>query len=546
MAIATIKKLLFILNHIPTKTPDSFFIYDDRGLWQVIFGKYDTIQHDVCLEFFEYKNELSSLLATAAEELLTKEEIVGLLEKTSVDEIDSVALNRDDPMEIMVNKKNSAGLTLLNSLIFAHGSSDLLCASSKPFSKKFDVLSKHNILRFSHKWDYLLNHSRLAHVEFPLIRYGIDWFGPGIACFGIVSIIWNIIFEYENQLDMYASSDINSLRVLRASLLQFSRTIDHGRGYKKIFNSKPKNCNSKSNHDQMNQDLEKNDFLYWKYSSLIVLGMINFCRINSKIPKNIDKLKSTDKLVKRSYYKVRSYIKRFVIDFIVPNVVKLYPIECHNMMMISPRKYSAFVNPYDILYWRQLFKIIVTCMNICHLSLDSPIVKTTESILKFGDVGNSFPQRYVNMAAQAFVNINNENINRCKSNCKSPEEMKKILVDLSLVSLPVLNPETKRYDAQNIMKNAKYNQYSFLSEFVLNPSTRNKKLFQKWKNVTSIKSCNQCGRNDVVLRICKSCKFINVRTFYCSKKCQKKHWNSGIHPVFSSQSMHTQIGRCSV
>ena len=435
-----------------------------------------------------------------------------------------------------LNPKNA--ISLMYSLVLAHRTSkhrfdETLSKQKTCINKptKCTQLETSLCLILGH---YSAQQDVLSTIKFTSQRYGVQWFGPGIGCFGIVSLIGNIVFQKKNHLDVYATSDIMSLRILRTSLVKFSNYIEYGRGYKKIFNMISNNVS-----------IEDEDLLFLKYSSLIVLGMINFYTINAsnrKIPKDIENLNASDKRVKQSYYKVRSFIQRFVIKLIVPNVQKLHKlyhldqIECHKM--VNKMNLSCLY-PLDVLFWWQLSEILVGCMSICQV--ESLLINW---IVKSGYIDYAFPQRYVLIVVEAFANKNKDN-HKLKTNL-SPKEMKKQLVELSLApfQLPVLNRIIKVYDIENILKNAKCNQYLSLLQNVLNPSSRDERLFQKWKNVTSIKSCNQCGRDDVTLRACKSCKNINARTFYCSKKCQKQHWNSGIHPVFSSQAKHTQIGRC--
>ena len=41
-----------------------------------------------------------------------------------------------------------------------------------------------------------------------------------------------------------------------------------------------------------------------------------------------------------------------------------------------------------------------------------------------------------------------------------------------------------------------------------------------WKNITMQKQCENCFRKDIILKKCKKCR----KSYYCSVKCQKKHW----------------------
>ena len=55
---------------------------------------------------------------------------------------------------------------------------------------------------------------------------------------------------------------------------------------------------------------------------------------------------------------------------------------------------------------------------------------------------------------------------------------------------------------------------------VIDKQTRIETMYQRWKNVTTIKACGHCQKTTVKMKKCSNCQ--NV--FYCSFGCQKRHY----------------------
>ena len=147
---------------------------------------------------------------------------------------------------------------------------------------------------------------------------------------------------------------------------------------------------------------------------------------------------------------------------------------------------------------------------------DTVFRKTLADILRF------FNKLNTNVCHTEFdCNCDSTLFESIDSNYKILENIKRLK---KLLILPLVND----CDAYMIVKNARLNQYNCLLKYVLNKESRDEKLFIKWKNVTSIKACNRCGRKDLTLKKCQLCEKKN-QVYYCSKKCQKKDWNGSRH-----------------
>ena len=309
-------------------------------------------------------------------------------------------------------------------------------------------------------WENLKSHCKLS-------RYGIDWFGKNVGFFGVLQlpIVTIGIIGYYDFIDSSNNMNLNTLRLIRSSLWKFSQTIVKER------------CLGLINK----YDLTENDALFWKYSSLIVLGMINFYTmnmLNRKIPSNINEV--THEQVSQSYYIIKLFINRFVINLIAPNLIRFY-----KLFKISNKKIDlTVIHLFDSLFRKQLI-----------------------DILDFWQKLNA-----------------NKQFDSERMQVKSRSGMLKNIAMLQ--NLLVLSP-INDCDTYKIVKNARLNQYNCLLKYVLNEDSRDQNLFTKWKNVTIMKACNHCGKKNKTLKKCRLC--VNHQMYYCSRKCQKKDWNSAVH-----------------
>ena len=61
---------------------------------------------------------------------------------------------------------------------------------------------------------------------------------------------------------------------------------------------------------------------------------------------------------------------------------------------------------------------------------------------------------------------------------------------------------------------------------VIDKETRNENIYCMWKRKSTFKECANCCDGTRILKKLLKCKKC-AKTFYCSKKCQKKHWLNG-------------------
>ena len=149
-------------------------------------------------------------------------------------------------------------------------------------------------------------------------NYGLIWMNDDIGMFGVIKyIVLNLSYQvkiphYSFDFDIY--SDRSILRNIRASIKLFAKCIEK-RGIVP-------------------------DCLYWKYLSLITLGMFSFYNININISKYTQMTES-------GCQSVVKYLKKFVVDYIEPNLILFEQLTSSKSMLsqyfgclISARYYT--------------------------------------------------------------------------------------------------------------------------------------------------------------------------------------------------------------
>ena len=268
--------------------------------------------------------------------------------------------------------------------------------------------------------------------------------------------------------------------------------------------------------------IEKNkddiiDFAHWKYMALLSIGVQSlFCikmekfKIYSNTVSVINNSNGKDNksLNKYNFGSVSRYLRRFVIEYI-QSAIALYRNTADNT-------YTKFQAAVDVNIDAKCLSHV--CLMLCYFVLQDKS-KFYDMLKRFNNAKLQYSDQGVDCAKNVkkyFCDIlfMKKKIGKIKSHNKR----------IAFLEESINKYNKDRYNAEKIADRKK--------KLPLILSILNTKKHQlHWKNVLFQKDvkCHYCNTScdEIQLKICKRCR----KTYYCSKKCQKKDWNWRLHKL---------------
>ena len=307
-------------------------------------------------------------------------------------------------------------------------------------------------------------HCHSAHLKFTNFDcYGVSNFGKNVGNFGILLYTF---FNKDNLILGMEPINRQCLRILRTSMTMF---IKYGL-----------------------QRSIASDALHWYYWMKITFTIYSFYNIDRrKLDSHITRIKGIDRIdypiLNQNYQFVTNYLRRFVMDVI--------DYSCHNNQENTRDLFLHMKNHCDFL--------LAICF--AFVGYKEKAVKYRTNCLKHG-------MRIAQIDEMIHSSI--EIARKYQRQKESLKILKKIIIKRKR--------QRRRLHETNLVANAHLNHHKKFIGEVLDEGTRNKKLYLKWKNVTCVKKCNACGRQQRKLYKCANCRIVS----YCSKGCQKKDWEN--------------------
>ena len=204
--------------------------------------------------------------------------------------------------------------------------------------------------------------------------------------------------------------------------------------------------------------------MFWKHVILITIGIISFKFIN------IDNIKQSN------FIKLKLYITKYIINYIEPNLIAL---KLKHEQFVGVSSLATMVLSMCFFFLEIKRKYVEYC-KLLHTKLKRiRNIKKRNRRAILCQILKNFVQKFQKL--RMFENCNNISV---------------------------------------LISKATEMQHNKWLLNVINKETRDNNLYLKWKNVTSIKYCNDCYSSDRKLKTCNKCK----QVMYCSKNCQKRDW----------------------
>lgn len=341
----------------------------------------------------------------------------------------------------------------------------------------------------------------LVSLKHEIVYYGFDWFGHQTGCFGIIKYI---AFNIDGHLGIFLHRNLSSkcIRQIRTSLGLFANSIIRGKN-----------------------NILVDDALFWHHLSLITSGMLSFVVVEIMSHKNINHTKYLE-----NYNTITTYLKRFVIDMIEPSLMALI-----QLAQDSRNKSGLFSDKNNNIDISITFQQIVDRLNEAKemLAMSYAVIGNKEKF-KFYNIWAPDSWKHKVLAhsmafkQQFLKNQSSKNKLKMESIWNSSQHQLLLVMIATMFEYTLMEQELDRPQFQEMgWQINKLHNRDWINN-VIESKTRDEYLYKKWKNVTTLKICNFCKRNDRKLNKCKNCR----RVFYCNKKCQKQDWNLNNHRKF--------------
>ena len=218
--------------------------------------------------------------------------------------------------------------------------------------------------------------------------------------------------------------------------------------------------------------------------------------------------KENTSLNKYNFGSLSRYLRRFVINYI-QSAISLYTSTADNT-------YTKFKAAVDVNIDARCLSYV--CLMVCYFVLQDKsnfydmLKRFNNAKLQYSDQGVDCAKNVKKYFCDILVL--KKKIGKIKSHNKR----------IAFLEESINKYNKDRYDAEKITN---CNKQLPLVLSILNT----KKHHLHWKNVLFQKDvkCHYCNTNcdKIQLKVCKRCR----KTYYCSKKCQKKDWNWRLHKL---------------
>lgn len=310
--------------------------------------------------------------------------------------------------------------------------------------------------------------------------YGMSIFDYKIGCFGILLYIF---FNTENLILKMEPTNRQCLRILRTSMAMFAK-----------YSQKRSVAT---------------DITYWTPLMKFTFVIYSFYNINvgkldiQQSSKHAQTTTVDYKVLNQNYQFVNKYLQKFVID-----------IAHHDCEDDGDTEFGKKQNTTDIDIFSHIKNHFNYVVGICYaFSGNKQQALCYQSKCTQHGTRTKWIDNMINSAIE--MDITEVHLRQKQS----LETLKEIISKHKR--------EAQELHQNNLVSNAYLYQHQQFVRHVLDKNTRNEMLYLQWKNATCVKKCHACCNHRQTHRLykCKRCKSV----FYCSKRCQKKDWNSKNH-----------------